>query len=82
MKKERTRGDVLAEVYIQIAKDVYVEDYTAIEQLLASVSKKDLEEYLPEDENKEEEESELLWVEEHCPFDIEMAFVEKIKEKK
>ncbi len=47
---EEFRGGILAEVYKQITKDVYVEDFTAIEQLLKTVSTNDLVEYLPEKE--------------------------------
>jgi len=45
------RGDLLAKVFAQIVKDVYVEDFTAIEELLVSVSDKQLQDFLPEDDN-------------------------------
>lgn len=46
-----TRGDILEKVYEQIKKDVYMEDFTAIEQLLGTVPIKYLKDYLPEEDS-------------------------------
>ena len=51
--KKMTRGDVLEKVYRQIREDVYVEDFTAIEQLLATVSVDNLLDYLTEEDAKD-----------------------------
>ena len=40
---------IIMDVCRQIEEDVYMEDYTAIEQLLSGVSTEDLVEYLPEE---------------------------------
>jgi hypothetical protein len=45
-KEENTRGELLALVYQQIISDVYVDDFTAIAQLLQEVSIESLKEYL------------------------------------
>ena len=43
-----TRGEILEKVYKQIKEDVDVCDYSAIEELLTSVSIENLIEFLPE----------------------------------
>ncbi len=49
-----TREDILVLVYNQITADVYVEDFSAIEQLLNTVSTENLIEYLSEEESNDD----------------------------
>ncbi len=43
------KGDIFAEVYLQIEKDVYVDDYTAIYELIKDINKEKLMSYLSDD---------------------------------
>ena len=49
----KTREDILEKVYIQLTKDIYLEDFTAIEDLLSKVLIENLIEYLPEEERED-----------------------------
>lgn len=48
-EEETERGKLLARVFHEIRNDVYVEDFTAIAELLRNVSDDDLLNYLPEE---------------------------------
>ena len=47
------RNELFEQVYKQIERDVYVEDYSAIYELIQNCSDEQLINYLPEDEYEE-----------------------------